>query len=414
MLKSTRSMKSALAPPLRPQQPMWKLDNTEPVMDITKSRELLKQTSDGALTPRKRALARKASGLTPTTPVSAKTSPAASVNSSKGSFSGDERTTLFQFDKAEIFSFEELQGDVTETHSQGRLLGHGKFEVFQLHQKKVSYIQCGSVVYPILPKLKMLKISPNQLILPLSNPERYWRIVIDTANDSIMRDLENVFKSICQFRNLYIQVPAMQKSPLLHQNGVVDRVMKKEPQSRIKSSASSTSISTAVACLNLESDTSTYVDEKPSLHRTDSHASSLDAALDSFMQDDLTNYYTPDASFAQTLEPPIFAPLDPSSLVLKRKPQSRSSMSASLYQSESSWMDPSDDMNTSTPNTKRYIRMNLNPRTQKEKRVVTEPILGTSGKRPAGYRYSSYDVFNILSDSTEADTSLSGFFKSFF
>jgi hypothetical protein len=337
----------------------------------------------------------------------------------------EERSTLFQYDKAEMFSFEELSDNMKENQSQGRLLGHGKLEVFQLHQKKVSYLQCGSVVYPIMPKLKILKISRNQFIIPLSNPERYWRIVVETSNQSTINDLEAVLKSICQFRNLFIQ-PAPLSKP------IGDTKPLALPHS--KSSASLTSISTAVACLNLESDTSTFVEDKlmaqlPPLQRTDSKASSLDIALDSFFEEpDVTTYYTPDPTFLadQSLQSSRFSPVafETSSVLPKRQPQSTSSRSASLYQSESSWMDPSDDLNTSTPNTQRYIRLNLDPMiresaTKRDKRVITEPILSTNSIKKAGYRYSSYDVYNILKESTidevaESDTSFKGFLKSFF
>ncbi|CAM9021455.1 unnamed protein product [Wickerhamomyces anomalus] len=446
---------------------------SDEIVDITNSRKLLRPTNEFGslvLTPRKRALARKNNNNNNDTNNEPITSTPASSNgmvspplSSQKSietlnspqkaledpikinsvheeetFDPEERITLFHFLKANIYSFEEMDN---MEEKQGRLLGHGKFEVYQMHMKKVSYFQCGSVVYPILPRLKILKISHNQFILPLSNPERYWRIVIETNDSLIIKELEEVFKKICHFRNLYIQ--STSELPITKP---LPPPITTLPTS--KSQASLSSITTAVACFALESDSSTFVEqistestplptqEQEETDEVESVVSSLDSALEDLTEDpkpfiqqeqlETSRYFTPSSSVQHTtlidesrdtiLLSPTFQ--HESSRIL---PKSRSSRSASLYIAESSWMDPTDDLITSSPGTDRYIKLNLNPNPRflnkkkeknLQKRIVTDPVMTNKS-----HRYSSYDVYNMLCDEDldhqEKDAGFTGFLKSF-
>lgn len=448
---------------------------SEEVVDIQNSRKLLRSTNEFGslvLTPRKRALARKnhnsSENMTSTPSSNGLVSPPLSaqrtqenskspekdqqlddpvkIKSVVDDYDPEERTTLFQFSKANIYSFEEMAENLEE--KQGRLLGHGKFEVYQMHNGKVNYFQCGSVIYPILPRLKILKISRNQFILPLSNPERYWRIIIDSDDDSLILDLENVLKKICHYRNLYIQNSEPKSKPKPKYTPETF-----EPIPTSKSQASLSSITTAVACFALESDSSTFVEQmstdstplpkqekttSPEVEDTKSIVSSLDSALDGFNEEpssilpdhfETTNYYTPSSSVNHTriLDESRDTILLSSSFLHEssRLPnlKTRSSRSTSLYTAESSWMDPTDDPKTSTPGTERYIRLNLNPnprfvdknnKENRAKRIVTEPILTKKN-----HRYSSYDVYNILCEENEdvdeqKDAGFTGFLRSFF
>lgn len=119
----------------------------------------------------------------------------------------DEKISLFKYKSSKILVFDE---DMEKSESggksgSGRLLGHGEFEIFQLHNGDVTYLACGtSFIYPLLPKLKMLRISFNQFILPLVNPDRYWKIHINSDDDKIIQSLENTLEHVVQYRNLAI------------------------------------------------------------------------------------------------------------------------------------------------------------------------------------------------------------------
>ncbi|CCH41098.1 Inheritance of peroxisomes protein 1 [Wickerhamomyces ciferrii] len=467
-------------------------------VDISKSRQLLKSTNEFGsvvLTPRKRALARKnkdkdhnqnnnkstedeeststhasVGTLSPPLSTHRQIGKATSLMNLKlgdpvnikqtQDYDPEERITLFQFPKANIYTFEDNSETLDDNQKQGRLLGHGVFEVYQMHMKKVSYFHCGSVVYPIFPRLKILKISKNQFILPLSNPERYWKINIETNDESVITELERVFRDICHFRNLYIK-PSNESLNTINNDSI-----KTIPTS--KSEISISSIASAVACFNLESDSSTFVEQfsskstpvaNPDGSFTEreegdddngddngddiqSVVSSLDSALEDFKEPfkplvfndnfETTHYYTPRSSAHQTtimdesrdtiLLSPTHFPNQNTSFFSTR-PASRSSRSASLYISESSWMDPTDEPQTSTPGTERYIKHNLNPnprfidskkKQNFEKRIMTDPII----TKKKNNRYSSYDIYSILCDENnevkEESPGLTGFIKSFF
>lgn len=114
------------------------------------------------------------------------------------------KASLFKYESSKISVFhEQLSDDASAVDSSGRLLSNGEFEIFQLHNGDVTYLSCGrSFVYPLLPKLKLLRIGFNQFILPLVNPERYWKIYINTEDEEIIQRLENTLKSVVQYRNL--------------------------------------------------------------------------------------------------------------------------------------------------------------------------------------------------------------------
>lgn len=114
----------------------------------------------------------------------------------------EQKVTLFKFNSSRILVYDEQLSDKNTT--SGRLLSHGTFEIFQLHNGDVTYISCGpSFIYPLLPKLKILRISFNQFILPLSNPERYWKIFINSNETNVIQLLESTFDRVVQYRNLH-------------------------------------------------------------------------------------------------------------------------------------------------------------------------------------------------------------------
>lgn len=117
----------------------------------------------------------------------------------------EDRATLFKCPAARIVVFHEQLEDSSATASSGTLLGHGEFEIFQLHNGDVTYLACGRLfVYPLLPKLKMLRIDKNQFVLPLVNPQRHWKIHIDSGDMRVIGELEAVLKKIVNYTNLWL------------------------------------------------------------------------------------------------------------------------------------------------------------------------------------------------------------------
>ena len=117
-----------------------------------------------------------------------------------------ERKSIFKYPSARIILYEEQLKDSLNKIMpvSGRLLGHGAIEIFQLHDCDVTYLSCGSsLVYPLLPKLKILRIAFDTFILPLVNPERYWKILIDCDQAKVLMKLEQAFSRCVKYRNLY-------------------------------------------------------------------------------------------------------------------------------------------------------------------------------------------------------------------
>lgn len=116
----------------------------------------------------------------------------------------NKKVTLFKYTSSKILVFDHNMNSSKPNNALGRLLGHGEFEIFQLHNGDVTYLLCGaSFVYPLLPKIKILRVSFNQFILPLVNPERYWKILINTEESNVMGLLEKTLERIVRYRSLY-------------------------------------------------------------------------------------------------------------------------------------------------------------------------------------------------------------------
>ncbi|CAH6718911.1 putative inheritance of peroxisomes protein 1 [[Candida] jaroonii] len=150
------------------------------------------------ISPRKQTLMRnKQNASNNNTITNAKTN--LKPNFSPKSTHVDEKISLFKFKSSRILVFDKYN-DLS-----GRLLSHGEFEIFQLHNGDVTYLSCGSsFIYPLLPKLKILRISSNQFILPLVNPERYWKIFINSSDMKIISKLQMILEKVVEFRNLVL------------------------------------------------------------------------------------------------------------------------------------------------------------------------------------------------------------------
>ncbi|ODV94489.1 hypothetical protein PACTADRAFT_51316 [Pachysolen tannophilus NRRL Y-2460] len=183
----------------------------------------------------------------------------------------DDKISLFSFNKAKITAFENgsslANDDMPSSfdvsfNSLDKVIGHGFFEIYQIHGGSVTYLQCGSVVYPLLPKLKILRTSLNQFILFLSNPERYWQIFICCRDTKVLKSLENSFKKVCKYRDLY--VPFLNEEDELQVKELqLKEQQVKEPQERNRqfkttspivrenSKKSISSITSEMACFNI-------------------------------------------------------------------------------------------------------------------------------------------------------------------
>ena len=127
-------------------------------------------------------------------------SPQSLQNTEQLQFSSDidAKVTLFKYKSLRIVEL------INQHTKSGSLLAHGEIEIFQLHNGDVTYLSCGGklFIYPLLPKIKVLRISFNQFLLPLLNPERYWKIYVDCEDVSTLDCLEGVLKWNVQYINI--------------------------------------------------------------------------------------------------------------------------------------------------------------------------------------------------------------------
>ncbi|KAG5419483.1 INP1 [Candida metapsilosis] len=122
-----------------------------------------------------------------------------SPSTSPASQSGDLQTvTLMMEDKVTLFKYK--SSNIIELphkdDTTGSLLAHGELEIFQLLNGGITCLSCGgkSFIYPLLPKIKIFRIGYNQFLIPMLNPERYWRITIDSDESNVLSILEGTLE----------------------------------------------------------------------------------------------------------------------------------------------------------------------------------------------------------------------------
>lgn len=85
--------------------------------------------------------------------------------------------------------------------------------------KTLAYLRCGHMVHPILPKMRIWKISKNMYILPQPSPRKFWRLEIELPNDESqdkpeeldLEDLDEILKETCYYQSLYVPPLTPQK-----------------------------------------------------------------------------------------------------------------------------------------------------------------------------------------------------------
>jgi hypothetical protein len=91
-----------------------------------------------------------------------------------------------------------------------RIVAHGRFQVFTLHNDKVTYIKCGDAVQAILPKLRLWRTSLSQFIFPQPIPGRYWRVELFRSTYKIADDLRMALEQSCCFLD-QIKAPELEE-----------------------------------------------------------------------------------------------------------------------------------------------------------------------------------------------------------
>ncbi|VUG19006.1 DEBR0S4_08108g1_1 [Brettanomyces bruxellensis] len=115
-----------------------------------------------------------------------------------------ERVVLFSCKKARITAYN-IDGCNSHIKStQGSLLAQGEFQIYELGANRTTYFICGQVVHPVMKCLKIFRAGPKTFVLPLYNPERYWKIDLETANSNELAILECVLRCVCEYKDLSV------------------------------------------------------------------------------------------------------------------------------------------------------------------------------------------------------------------
>lgn len=84
-------------------------------------------------------------------------------------------------------------------NSKPSLIAQGKFQIYQMNSA-LNYLSCGPLTHPILPSCTIIKINTNTYIIPIKNPVRYWRLTLNTDDESILHKFESTVQPISKFK----------------------------------------------------------------------------------------------------------------------------------------------------------------------------------------------------------------------
>ena len=115
-----------------------------------------------------------------------------------------EKVVLFRCKKATITSYSIDSNDSRIKSSQDSLLAQGEFQIYELGATRTTYFVCGQVVHPVMKGLKIFRAGPQNFVLPLYNPERYWKIDLLAANNNDIATLECVLRCVCEYKDLSV------------------------------------------------------------------------------------------------------------------------------------------------------------------------------------------------------------------
>lgn len=105
----------------------------------------------------------------------------------------DNKKVLFECPHAKISVY-----DAGHHSHGGSVVAHGSFQVYQLRNSMSNYLACGKTVHPVMQALKVYRINENSFVLPMYNPDRYWKLTVDSDPDR----LGGVLAEIARYNDL--------------------------------------------------------------------------------------------------------------------------------------------------------------------------------------------------------------------
>lgn len=126
------------------------------------------------------------------------------LNPQKHPAKNGEKRVLFEYPTARMTAYDLDRTGLTSTIRQGSLLAEGPLQIYQLEGSQTNYLVCGGLVHPVMRMLRVFRTGATSFVLPLYNPERYWKLDMIVNDDDIepVDLLIVVFTRICEYKDL--------------------------------------------------------------------------------------------------------------------------------------------------------------------------------------------------------------------
>lgn len=123
----------------------------------------------------------------------------------------DARVILFSHTESNVSQYK-LDYDESDLHvilrnHKPSVISQGKFQIYTINMI-FNYFTSGSLTHPILPSSQFIKINSNTYIIPIRNRRRYWKLSLNTEDNTIIEEFEKVLDSIAKLKiNMVVDFP---------------------------------------------------------------------------------------------------------------------------------------------------------------------------------------------------------------
>ncbi|KAK9463231.1 inheritance of peroxisomes protein 1-domain-containing protein [Lipomyces oligophaga] len=152
-----------------------------------------------------------ASSSTPaciTTRFSPPNSPSTVVKTPSSTASEHTEVDLVWVPSAKVVAFSTVSGtnqpksffDLPQSPSSigERTIARGPLRLYKIQAHNSTFLQCGDVIHPVLKRLRCWQVSSNTFIFPLPTAGTYWRVEIETTDESLLETLEEHLARVCR------------------------------------------------------------------------------------------------------------------------------------------------------------------------------------------------------------------------
>ncbi|KAK9469779.1 inheritance of peroxisomes protein 1-domain-containing protein [Lipomyces arxii] len=123
----------------------------------------------------------------------------------------DKQVVLFECASARITNFASSEFKNLTTNREPstspsspsqRILARGTLKLYQIKAHNSTFIQCGTIIHPIMRRSQVWKLAEYEYIFSLPTTGAYWRLKIDSSDNDVTLAFEKTLSEICLLQHI--------------------------------------------------------------------------------------------------------------------------------------------------------------------------------------------------------------------